>query len=353
MGPFPKPARNADIATATTRNDKKFQGFKRNLLSVLLAGFALGATHTVVQAAATDQPLPASPEVERPVTWGGATLREDDAAKAIVQADPATPPEPKLDPNSVSFGSKSVPRPVVEAILRAAEATGVDPVYMMALADKESSFDTDVKSRASSAQGLFQFLTGTWVEMIRDFGARHGFVEEAAAIEGHGKARIRDAKMQKRIMALRNDPFVAGLMAGEMIKRDRAVIEARIGRGLTTAELYLPHFLGSASAGKLLEMSADNPDSSASKAFGKAARANRTIFNGKVDGKKSRALTVGEVHEKLSGMIDARLDRYQAVAGVVGEDDGFDPEHDGDTILDARLRLKDTAPPMIGASSTL
>ena len=36
------------------------------------------------------------------------------------------------------------------------EVTGVDPVYMMALADKESSFSTTVKASTSSARSAGQ-----------------------------------------------------------------------------------------------------------------------------------------------------------------------------------------------------
>ena len=58
----------------------------------------------------------------------------------------------------MQFDDMRVPRWIVETILRAAEATGVDPVYMMALADKESSFIPANKASTSSAEGLFQFI---------------------------------------------------------------------------------------------------------------------------------------------------------------------------------------------------
>src|SRR4051794_15348371 len=69
---------------------------------------------------------------------------------------------------------------------RAAEATGVDPAYLMALADKESSLRPDKEARTSSAEGLFQFLDDTWFEVLRRYGAKHGYVNEAKAIERVG-----------------------------------------------------------------------------------------------------------------------------------------------------------------------
>ena len=51
-----------------------------------------------------------------------------------------------------------VPRWLAETVVRAADATGVDPSYMMALADKESSLLPDNKAPTSSAEGLLQFV---------------------------------------------------------------------------------------------------------------------------------------------------------------------------------------------------
>src|SRR4051794_11330871 len=61
-------------------------------------------------------------------------------------------------PEAVALGGVNVPRGLVEAVVRAAQETGVDPAFLMALADKESSLLPDSQARTSSAEGLFQFL---------------------------------------------------------------------------------------------------------------------------------------------------------------------------------------------------
>ncbi|GJE56407.1 MULTISPECIES: transglycosylase SLT domain-containing protein [Methylobacterium] len=363
MGVFPEPALCADDVSRlvpTGSNDVNnakaakpltiqcfapLNSLKRNILAGLIASLALSTVpltalaHDLGGVIATLQP-----REDHPLEWGRTNLgAQGIVTQAVTDHDPARPPEPKSDADMLRFGDMSVSRPLVATILRASEVTGVDPVYMMALADKESSFDTDVKSSASSAQGLFQFVTATWLEMIRDYGARHGLTAEAAAVKGRGGAiGITDEAMRKRVLELRNDPFVSGLMAGELIKRDRARIESRIGRELKTTELYIAHFLGTASAGKFLSLSADDPDRSAQKVFGRAARANRSIFTQK-DGGKRRSLTVAEVHERLDGMIDQRISQYQTIAAMIAqESQDVDEEHGGEyPMLDARLRLKD------------
>ncbi|XYD10982.1 transglycosylase SLT domain-containing protein [Methylobacterium sp. NMS12] len=248
--------------------------------------------------------------------WNGLPVPEQEpATTALIQDDLAALPRVTQEQDAVKFGERSVPRKVVDTIVKASDEAGVDPVYMMALADKESSFDTDAKAATSSAQGLFQFVARTWLEMIRDYGARYGLAEEAAAVKGRGAAITVAGSMRARVLGLRNDPRVAALMAAELIKRDRERIEARVGRALTTTELYLAHFLGTASAGRFLSLSSEKPGEVAGREFRTAARANRSLFTEKTGGKR-RSLTVSELHDRIDGMIDRRLTRYKGVAAV-------------------------------------
>ncbi|MEH3118984.1 MAG: transglycosylase SLT domain-containing protein [Methylorubrum populi] len=371
MGVYPEPAPRADdvsrlvpcgsaTSNAAARPPRGRSPLVRRLAAVTAGVTLLAAAPQAVSAYESDGATPASIPLMvradlRPAgaeaEWGGtALLGQDSGLTAPIERMQASLANPRLDNDDeiLRFGEMSVPRPLVETILKASEVTGVDPVYMMALADKESSFDTGVKSSASSAQGLFQFVTGTWLEMIRQYGAKHGLADEAAAVKGHGAGiTIADAGLRKRVLDLRDDPYISGLMAGELIKRDRSRIEARIGRELKTTELYLAHFLGTASAGKFLSLSAEDPDKVAKAAFGRAARANRAIFTGK-DGGKRRSLTVAEVHEKLDIMIDRRLSQYQAIADLAAQQQADEPAA---PILDARLRVNETVVPPLAIRS--
>lgn len=228
------------------------------------------------------------------------------------------------DPNEVmDFGATKIPRRLVETILRAAAVTGVDPVYMMALADKESSFSPTVRARTSSAEGLFQFVTKTWLSVVREHGPKHGLDAEAAAITVvDGDLTIADDAARERILGLRRDPYLSALMAAEMLKCDRSKIERRIGRDLTRAEFYLAHFLGVESAGRFVEVLGGKPKQSARRVFPQAARANRTLFFTR-HGRKMRDLTVAEVYARIDQMIDKRLDRYGSLATVA--DAGGEP----------------------------
>jgi soluble lytic murein transglycosylase-like protein len=294
--------------------------------AILLA--ALGAPRDAVDVMLAEAPASAPVELRvapaAPVdldlfVGSSAPKLEAEKGDAETGADQADPALESRAQEILRFGAVRIPRPLVEAILRAADATGVDPAYMMALADKESSFMPDIKAPTSSAEGLFQFIERTWLEVVRDFGARHGVQLAASLVETvNGQPTVQNEHIRQWVLELRRDPYLSAVMAAEMMKRDKARIERRIGRELERSELYLMHFLGAESAAKLLELVGAKPKQSAPKVFPAAAKANRTLFFAQEQKKKRpRQLTVTEVYDKLDRMIDTRIDRYEGVTAFL------------------------------------
>jgi hypothetical protein len=221
------------------------------------------------------------------------------------------------DPNEVlSFGPMRIRRHLVQTIVRAAATVRTDPVLLMAVADKESSFLTEVQARTSSATGLYQFIERTWLQVMREFGAQHGFAREAGLI-GEDNA-VADAAERARILDLRRDPSLAALMAGEMLKRDATRIAARIGRELTLGETYLAHFLGPDDAERFMAKVVEEPKAEAAALLPKPAKANRPIFYERVGKRKARSLTVAQVHDKFEAMMSTRGARYRDVGALMG-----------------------------------
>ncbi|KMO19177.1 transglycosylase SLT domain-containing protein [Methylobacterium platani] len=221
------------------------------------------------------------------------------------------------DPNEVlSFGPMRIRRHLVQTIVRAAATVRTDPVLLMAVADKESSFLTEVQARTSSATGLYQFIERTWLQVMREFGAQHGYAREAGLI-GDDNA-VADAAERARILDLRRDPSLAAVMAGEMLKRDSARIAARIGRDLTLGETYLAHFLGPDDAERFMAKVVEEPKAEAAALLPKPAKANRPIFYERVGRRKARSLTVAQVHDKFEAMMSTRGARYRDVGALMG-----------------------------------
>jgi len=165
-------------------------------------------------------------------------------------------------------------------IRSASKATGVSFDYLMAQANKESGFVSEAKSQVSSAAGLFQFTKGTWLQQIKLHGAAHGLGELADQIEhtSHGEYVVKDPEQRQKILALRRDPALSSLIAGEYARDNKHWLEKSLGRKVGSTELYLAHFLGPAGAVKLLKARAENPEQAAADLVPEAAAKNQTMF---------------------------------------------------------------------------
>ena len=120
---------------------------------------------------------------------------------------PRQPSEPPMvangDPNQVlTFGPIKIRRHIVDTIVRAARVVGADPSLLMAVADKESSFATEVKAKTSSATGLYQFIESTWLGVIYEFGAKHGLKERASITRNGRQFVVNDPTERARILDL-------------------------------------------------------------------------------------------------------------------------------------------------------
>lgn len=218
---------------------------------------------------------------------------------------------PRNPDELLTFGPMRIRRYLVEKIVRASRATSVDPVLLMAIADKESSFKTEVQAQTSSASGLYQFIERTWLGVVREFGPRYGLEKEAALLGGGDVA----AAQRTRILDLRRDPYLSAVLAAEMLKRDSLRIAKRIGRNLTGGEVYLVHFLGPDGAERMIDEVTRKPDTVAADLLPKPAAANRPIFYSSGSG-GVKSLSVSEVRSKFETMISLRLDRYSSVKAV-------------------------------------
>ena len=167
-------------------------------------------------------------------------------------------------------------------------------LYLLATAQRESSLDSHAKSKSSSASGLFQFIDQTWLGLVKRFGVRHGLGVYAGAIRETGKGRfdVSSPDAKAAILALRQNPALSALMAGEAANETRQNLECALGRGVCSGELYAAHFLGPNGARQLIQLNDADPNGRADTAFPQAAQANRSVFY-RADGTPK---TVGEVY---------------------------------------------------------
>lgn len=184
-----------------------------------------------------------------------------------------------IENNALASLSAQAPTHVVDAIENASSKTGVNFAYLMQQASAESSFKSDAKAKTSSAAGLYQFISSTWMSMMERYGDKHG-------IDLEGKSR-------KDILNMRYDPETASIMAAEFASENEQFLDLHWGGDVGSTELYFAHFLGAGAAASFLKSRDQNGMQPAAHLFPKAAKANYNVF---YDAKTGRAKSMDEVY---------------------------------------------------------
>lgn len=202
--------------------------------------------------------------------------------------------------DSIGASPKALQRAQVMTALRAASSkTGVDFDYLVKTAQRESNFDPSAKASTSSATGLFQFTSETWLNMVERYGAKHG-------VKAEGLTR-------EQLLDLRKDASLSATMAGELAAENGKILAKKLGREATSAELYAAHFMGPSDAARLITAARNNAPGVAADMFPRAALANANVFRS-ADGAK---LTPSQLYSKLTGVDVALADAGRVTAAFV------------------------------------
>lgn len=201
-----------------------------------------------------------------------------------------------------------VPTEVVDVLRRASQQSGVSFSFLLAQASGESGFQSRIKNHISSATGLFQFTKGTWLQMMKQHGAAHGYATLAEKIRSNGKGQyvVDDPATRKVVMDLRNDPELSAQMAAHLAKDNKATLAKALGREITPTDLYMAHFLGPSGAIKILKAHAIDPSQPAAALFPKAATHNKSIFYGPDE----KPRTVAAVYDRMLHAIEKPAQQY-------------------------------------------
>lgn len=165
---------------------------------------------------------------------------------------------------NTTWDNPEVPSAVLDAIQSAARESGVDSYLLAAIAWRESRFNPNARSHQSSAKGLLQFTSGTWLQMVRDYGSQHNVANFAAAIHTTRSGDLVVTKKQTRdaILQLRNDPILSAKLAAQNMIRQRAIMQGHLKRRVRPADLYLIHVLGPTGAARFLTAVVKHPTAS-------------------------------------------------------------------------------------------
>ena len=217
----------------------------------------------------------------------------------------------------VKIAGQSIERSTLTGLKVASAKSGVSFQYLVAKAAQESSLKTDAAATTSSAEGLFQFTQGTWLDMMHRFGRHYGYGDLASKISvaPNGKASVSDAATERELLALRQDPEASALMAAEYARKNAETLEGVLGRDPEAPDLYLAHFLGASGASRLLSAAEHSPETIAADVLPAAANANKSVFYTS-DG---RARSVTEVASLVRGRFADQLDRFADASSALRE----------------------------------
>ena len=221
------------------------------------------------------------------------------------------PPHPAVDPA------------IIGDIKRASRSAHVDFGYMMAQAAQESSFQPNAKASTSSATGLFQFIDSTWLQSVKQFGAKYGLGQYAAQIgsDESGRAHVADPAARQQILDLRKNPEISSQIAAEFAKSNKDEVERALGRPANSTDLYLAHFLGARGATEMAETVASAGSTPAADLLPQAAAANHTVFYDK----SGEAKTVAQIYRSFADKIEHQISQYS-------ESTGADPDVAAETV---------------------
>lgn len=249
--------------------------------------------------------------------------------------------------DSYRVGGHQVSYELLSTLKQASSRTGVDFAYLVAQAGQESGFRADAQAKTSSARGLFQFIESTWLELVRDHGAKYGLTKQAGQIStgSDGRPRVADADTRKSILALRDDPRVAAAMAAEYARSNQQILSREFGVDTQKVDLYLGHFLGANGATKFLAGLKDNPAQTAASLLPEAAAANQGVFY-TAEGK---ARSLGEIYAFFKTKLDSKATGLEAVplddAATIARSNGSQSSLQSQ--LDEQRRLTDASVKMM------
>lgn len=198
---------------------------------------------------------------------------------------------------------------IKDSIALTAQKTGLSAGYLGAKAFMESSFNTTVRAKTTSATGLEQFTDDAIVKAVFHHGHKYGldnFVKKIK-FKSNGTAALDEAWLQGRILEVRKDPLASLLLSAEVALAAEDVLKERMPKmDVGDTERYFTHFLGTNGGASFLEALEKNDQRLGKDLFSGPAKRNKGIF---YNGHISKPRTLREIYDHCEN----KIKKYKAL----------------------------------------
>ena len=153
--------------------------------------------------------------------------------------------------------------------------------YLQKTKMAESGGDNNAKAKTSSALGSFQFLEGTWKDVVNKYNL------------GYTLADRTDPEKAEKVMRL-------------FTQDNEKALKPILGRNLTDGEKYLGHFLGIDGASNMFKASKKDPNIPVSYYISpKTIEANKSVFYNKDGSIKTTQQVYNWADKKMGGKVES------------------------------------------------
>ena len=153
--------------------------------------------------------------------------------------------------------------------------------YLQKTKMAESGGDNNAKAKTSSALGSFQFLEGTWKDVVNKYNL------------GYTLADRTDPEKAEKVMRL-------------FTQDNEKALKPVLGRNLTDGEKYLGHFLGIDGASNMFKASKKDPNMPVSYYISpKTIEANKSVFYNKDGSIKTTQQVYDWADKKMGGKVES------------------------------------------------
>jgi len=174
---------------------------------------------------------------------------------------------------------------------------------LLAQAAAESNFKSTAENAATGAAGPFQFVQGTWLDLMRKHGAKLGvktdLVAQIKRDPTTGHLTVDDPKARQAILDLRHDLDLSARTATEYLNENRASLGKQLGRPATDAEVQMSFLLGASGAAHLIKTASSEPGKPVDQVLPKAVAANHSLFVEKNGQPRSASAAVDFLAQKF------------------------------------------------------